>query len=57
VVGAIRFLSSVAMLAGAALGGWLGETIGLRATLVTGGAILVVAALVVSRVRRVSSPL
>jgi MFS family permease len=57
VVGAIRFLSSVAMLAGAALGGWLGETIGLRATLVAGGAILVVAALVVSRVRRVSSPL
>jgi MFS family permease len=47
VAGAIRFLSSVATLLGTALGGWLGETIGLRATLVAGGAILLLAAAVV----------
>jgi MFS family permease len=52
VAGATRFLSSIAMLAGTALGGWLGETIGLRATLVAGGAILVLAALVVLRASR-----
>jgi predicted MFS family arabinose efflux permease len=49
--GSIRFLSSVATLLGTALGGWLGETVGLRATLVAGGAILVLAALVVLRAR------
>ncbi len=49
--GAIRFLSSIATLLGAALGGWLGETIGLRPTLFAGGAILVAAALVVLRAR------
>ncbi|MEX2206001.1 MAG: MFS transporter [Myxococcota bacterium] len=47
VAGAIRFLSSVATLAGTAVGGWLGETIGLRATLVAGGAILLLAAAVI----------
>jgi len=51
VAGAIRFLSSVAMLAGTAAGGWLGGAIGLRGTLVAGGAILIVAAAVVLRAR------
>ena len=52
VAGAIRFLSSIAMLAGTAVGGWLGGSIGLRATLVGGGAILVLAALIVHRAQR-----
>jgi MFS family permease len=47
VAGAIRFLSSIATLAGAALGGWLGVTIGLRATLVAGGMIVLLAAAVI----------
>ncbi len=49
--GGIRFLSSLATLAGTAAGGWLGETVGLRATLATGGVILLVAAAVVLRAR------
>ena len=52
VAGAIRFLSSIAMLAGTAAGGWLGGSIGLRATLVVGASILVLAALIVLRARR-----
>ena len=55
VAGAIRFLSSVAMLAGTAAGGWLGGAIGLRGTLVAGGAILIVAAAVVLRARSARS--
>ena len=55
VAGAIRFLSSVAMIAGTAAGGWLGETVGLRATLVAGGVVLSSAALVVLRARPVRS--
>jgi predicted MFS family arabinose efflux permease len=55
VAGGIRFLSSVATLAGTAAGGWLGETVGLRATLATGGAILIVAAGVTFRVHRSGS--
>jgi predicted MFS family arabinose efflux permease len=42
----------MATLAGAALGGWLGESLGLRPTLVVGGAILIVAALVLLPARR-----
>jgi predicted MFS family arabinose efflux permease len=49
--GAIRFLGSVAMLGGTAVGGLLGETVGLRATLFSGAALLALAALVVSRAR------
>ena len=57
VAGAIRFLSSIAMLAGTALGGWLGETLGLRATLVAGGVIVLFAAAVVLPARpRPASP-
>ena len=47
VSGGIRFLSSIAMLASTAVGGWLGRTIGLRATLVAGGASVLLAAAVV----------
>jgi MFS family permease len=49
--GAIRFLSSVAMLGGTALWGLLGETVGLRPALFSGAALLALAALVVSRAR------
>ena len=52
VAGAIRFTSSIATLAGTALGGWLGESVGLRPTLVAGGAILILAALVLLPARR-----
>jgi predicted MFS family arabinose efflux permease len=54
VSGAIRFAASLAMLGGAALGGWLGETIGLRATLVAGGCGTALAALAALRVGRTS---
>jgi predicted MFS family arabinose efflux permease len=39
------------MLGGTAVGGLLGETVGLRATLFSGAALLALAALVVSRAR------
>ncbi|HXZ85749.1 MAG TPA: MFS transporter [Myxococcota bacterium] len=44
VSGAIRLANSLAMLAGAALGGWLGGALGLRATLVAGAACTALAA-------------
>ena len=50
VSGAIRFAASLAMLGGAALGGWLGGTLGLRATLVAGGCGTALAALAALRV-------
>ncbi len=50
VSGAIRFAASLAMLGGAALGGWLGGTVGLRATLVAGGCGTALAALAALRV-------
>jgi MFS family permease len=54
VSGAVRFSASLAMLAGTALGGWLGETVGLRATLVAGGCGTALAALAALRVGRAS---
>jgi MFS family permease len=51
VAGAMRFLSSIAMLVGTAVGGWLGETISLRATLVVGGVLVLLAAAFVLPVR------
>jgi MFS family permease len=54
VSGAIRFAASLAMLGGAALGGWLGGAIGLRATLVAGGCGTALAALAALRVGRAS---
>jgi hypothetical protein len=51
VAGAIRFLSSAAMLGGTAAGGFMGETLGLRATLVAGGVLLIAAAAVALRAR------
>lgn len=56
VAGGIRFLSSIATLLGAAVGGWLGETVGLRATLVVGGMLLIVAAFVVLPAGRRAAP-
>jgi MFS family permease len=53
--GAIRFLGSIAMLAGTAAGGILGETIGLRATLFVGAALLALAVLLVLHVRPVKA--
>jgi len=57
VSGAIRFAASLAMLAGTALGGWLGGTVGLRATLVAGGCCAALAALAALRVGRTSQTL
>jgi len=54
VSGAIRFAASIAMLGGTALGGWLGGTLGLRATLVAGGCGTALAALAALRVGRAS---
>jgi MFS family permease len=45
VTGAIRLLNSVAMLAGTALGGWLGGALGLRTTLLAGAGCAALAAL------------
>ena len=42
--GALRLLNGAAMLAGAAAGGWLGESLGLRATLVAGAGLAALAA-------------
>ena len=55
VSGAIRFAASLAMLGGAALGGWLGGAIGLRATLVAGGCGTALAALAALRVGRATT--
>jgi MFS family permease len=42
--GALRLLNGAAMLGGAAAGGWLGESVGLRATLVAGAGLSALAA-------------
>lgn len=52
VSGAIRLLNSLAMLAGTALGGWLGGALGLRATLLTAAGVSASAALAALRVGR-----
>ncbi len=52
VSGALRLLNSLAMLAGTALGGWLGGAFGLRATLIAGAGGAALAALAALRVGR-----
>lgn len=55
--GTFEFATLGAMLLGTGLGGWLGETVGLRATLATGAAGMGLAALCIagSRVGRLRS--
>jgi predicted MFS family arabinose efflux permease len=50
--GALRLLNGAAMLAGAAAGGWLGESLGLRATLVAGALLSALAAAAAAAVGR-----
>ena len=52
VSGAIRLLNSLAMLAGTALGGWLGGALGLRATLLAAACASALAAIAALRVGR-----
>jgi len=52
VSGSLRLLNSLAMLAGTALGGWLALELGLRATLVAGAGLTLLAALAALRVSR-----
>jgi MFS family permease len=52
VSGALRLLNSLAMLAGTAVGGWLGGALGLRATLIAGAGGAALAALAALRVGR-----
>ena len=50
--GALRLLNGAAVLAGAAAGGWVGESLGLRATLVAGACVSALAAVAAAAVGR-----